>query len=177
MPLPTTAFPCCRDHDLFWPIGGHAQAIQRGPADEAYWFSWTTESSGEGNATIRVARLGTAAMFFRSYRPSTFGRPRRGRGMLSRSDWMLIEDAVVAANFWMLDAREEHRLVLDGTTWYLAGRRRRDYHFISRRSPRGALWDLGRCRQIGLQIGDTDYAQRDSLFTKSPASCPKTVPV
>jgi hypothetical protein len=57
---------------------------------------------------------------------------------------MLIEDAVVAANFWMLDAREEHRLVLDGARWYLAGRRRRDYHFISRRIPQGALWDLGR---------------------------------
>jgi hypothetical protein len=35
MPLSVAAFPCCRDHDLFWPMGDHAeviQAIQRAPA-------------------------------------------------------------------------------------------------------------------------------------------------
>jgi hypothetical protein len=43
MPLFVAAFPCCRDHDLFWPMGNHAQAIQREPGDEAYWLSWTSE--------------------------------------------------------------------------------------------------------------------------------------
>jgi hypothetical protein len=63
--------------------------------------------------------------------------------MLSRSDWTLIEDALVAANFWMLDDQEEDRLLLGGARWNVASRRR-DYHFISRRSPHRPLWDLGR---------------------------------
>lgn len=64
--------------------------------------------------------------------------------MVSRSDWLLIEDAVVAATCWMLDEQEEDRLLLGGARWCVAGRRHRDYHFISRRSPHGPLWDLGR---------------------------------
>jgi hypothetical protein len=41
-----------------WPVEEYAQAMRRGLADEAYWFSWATDCSREGNATIRVARLG-----------------------------------------------------------------------------------------------------------------------
>ena len=80
-----------------------AQAIQRGPVDEAYWLNWTSECRGDGGATIRVARVGSESMFFRSYRPGHFGKTQRSRGMVLRSDWTLIVDAVVAANFWMLD--------------------------------------------------------------------------
>ena len=98
MPLSVAAFPCCRDHDLFWPMGDHAEAIQRGPVDEAHWLNWTSECRGDGSATIRVTRVGSEAMFFRSYRPGHFGKTQRSRGMVSRSDWTLIEDAVVAAN-------------------------------------------------------------------------------
>ena len=45
---------------------------------------------------------------------------------------------MVAANFWMLD---EHggRHGLDGSTWRFAGRRRQEYHYISRWSPDDAL--------------------------------------
>jgi hypothetical protein len=144
MPLPIAAFPCCRDHNLYGPVDEYAQSIQRGIADEAYWFSWNTESSAEGSATIRVARLGAEAMFFRVYRPSTYGKRRRSHGMLSRMDWALIEDALVQANFWLLDEQEPPGLRLGSARWYFAGRRRQDYHFISRRSPREPLWDLGR---------------------------------
>ena len=65
------------------------------------------------------------------------------RGVLSMTDWALIEDAVVAAEFWFLDKCGGQR-GLDGATWYIAGRRRREYHFVTRWSPRNALWDLGR---------------------------------
>jgi hypothetical protein len=61
----------------------------------------------------------------------------------SPADWARLEDAVVTANFWMLDEQND-RLGLDGATWRFAGRRRRDYHSISRWSPVDSLWDLGR---------------------------------
>jgi hypothetical protein len=71
MTLRVAAFPCCRAHDLYGPVEEYAQAIQRGVADEVYWLNWITESRSEGSVTIRVARLGGEAMFFRVYRPSS----------------------------------------------------------------------------------------------------------
>jgi hypothetical protein len=56
--------------------------IKRSLGDEIYWFNWTTECSSEGSATIQVARLGDEAMFSRVYKPSTFGKARRNRGVL-----------------------------------------------------------------------------------------------
>ena len=50
---------------------------------------------------------------------------------------------MAAANFWMLD-EYGGSYGLDGSTWRFAGRRRQDYHYISRWSPDDALWDLGR---------------------------------
>ena len=144
MKLLTASYPCCRAHDLFDQPATYAMAIQRSLAEEIYWLNRTTECS-EGSATVQVARLGDEAMFCRVYNPSTFGKARRSRGALSRSEWSLVEDAVVAADFWMLDEHSPARgFTLGGTTWSLAGRRRCDYHFITRRSPGGALWELGR---------------------------------
>ena len=135
------AFPYCRDHDMVAPLEKFGQSIVRGLAEEAYWFHW--QSSFDGEATIRVARLGGEAEFSRLHRGSHFGRARMCRGVLSMTDWALIEDAVVAAEFWFLNKCGGER-GLDGATWYIAGRRRREYHFITRWSPRNALWDLGR---------------------------------
>lgn len=148
MKLLAPAFPCCRAHDLFDPVEPYANAIRRSIADEVYWFSWITQCSGAGSATIRVARLGNEAMVFRVYRSSTFGKTRRFHGALSRQDWLLIEDALLNANFWMLPQDEEEQVglrgLLGGTSWGFAGRRRHDYHYISRRNPDGAFWELGR---------------------------------
>lgn len=63
--------------------------------------------------------------------------------MPTPAEWSRMEDAVVAANFWMLDERGGPR-GLDGSTWCFAGRRRHEYHYISRWCPDGALRDLGR---------------------------------
>ena len=140
----TASYPCCRSHDLFDQPATYAMAIKRSLADEVYWFSWATEC-GDGSATMQVARLGDEAMCCRVYKPSTFGKARRSRGALSRSDWSLVEDAVVAADFWMLDEHSQSPgLTLGGANWSLAGRRRHDFHCITRRSPCGALWELGR---------------------------------
>ena len=103
MPLSTAAFPCCRDHDLFAPVEEYPQRIHRTPGDEAYWFCW--DSSFDGKATIRIAKLRDDVMVSRIYRASRFGKVRRFRGFLAPNDWSRLEDAIVAANFWMLDER------------------------------------------------------------------------
>jgi hypothetical protein len=94
-----------------------------------------------------VARteIGTAhrvcdAMVFRTYRPSRFGKVRRFHGPISHGAWAQLEDAIVETNFWRLGGRHG----LDGSKWCFAGQRRRDYHFISRWSPNGELWELVR---------------------------------
>jgi hypothetical protein len=123
MPLPAAAFPCCRGHDLYGPVEEYGQAIQRGFADEAYWFNWVTEGSGEGGARIRIAPLGGEAMFFRVYRPSNFGKRRRSHGAVSSADWARVEDAVVRSRFWLLDEHEASDLRLGDARWCFAGRR------------------------------------------------------
>jgi hypothetical protein len=144
MNIRTARYPFCRDHDLSDQPAAYAMEIKRSLADEVYWFKRTTEHDYDA-ATIQVARLGDEAMFCRVYKPSTFGKARWSRGALSRSEWCLIEDGVIAADFWLLDEHERQRAgILGGATWSLAGRRRHDFHYITRRSPDGALWELGR---------------------------------
>src|ERR1051325_8228472 len=117
-----TAFPYYRDHDIVAPLEKFAPSILRGLAEEAYWFHW--QSSFDGEATIRVARLGGEVEFSRLHRGSHFGRARMCRGVLSMTDWALIEDAVVAAEFWLLDKCSGAR-GLDGATWCFAAPPRR----------------------------------------------------
>jgi hypothetical protein len=140
--LPSIArFPPCRSHDLFWPLEQYPALLRRNPADEAYWFKWTSAVSGA--ATIRVARIGNEAIATWLYRSSHFGKGRCQSARLGLSDWARLEDSVVAASFWMLD--ESGGLHgLDGADWLIAGRRRQDFHLIKRCSPKGALYDLGR---------------------------------
>jgi hypothetical protein len=141
MPLLIAGFPCCRSHDLCAPIEEYPLAIQRTPGDEVYWFGW--RSSFHGKATIRIAKFGEEVVLSRVYRPSEFRKSRLLRARIAPGDWSRLEDAVIAANFWMLDTDGGQR-GLDGSTWMFAGRRRHDYHYISRWSPGGKLRDLGR---------------------------------
>jgi hypothetical protein len=138
-PLSTAAFPCCRDRDLFAPVEEYPNNLRRTPGDEAYWFGW--DSSFDGKATIRIAKLRDDVMVSRLYRASRFGKVRRFRALLTPADWSLLEDATVAANFWMLDERDG-RHGLDGSTWRFAADRRHDYHYISRWSPDDAISHL-----------------------------------
>jgi hypothetical protein len=86
---------------------------------------------------------GRSATVCRVYRASAFGKIRHHRALLRRADWAQLEDAILAANFWMLDEVDGRR-GLDGSTWDFSGRRGHEYHHLNRWSPRGALWDLGR---------------------------------
>jgi hypothetical protein len=79
----------------------------------------------------------------RVYRPARFGKVRVLRRFATTAEWARLEDVVVASNFWMLDESGGHR-GLDGSTWRIAGRRRHEFHYISRWSPDGPLWELGR---------------------------------
>ena len=67
-------FPPCRSNDLFHPLEDCPVALRRNPADEAYWLKWTHSFGGE--ATIRIARLGTDAMVTSVHRPTHFGKTR-----------------------------------------------------------------------------------------------------
>src|ERR1700682_5861161 len=111
MPLPTPAFLCCREPALCAPVEEYPQRIHRTPGDEAYWFGW--DSSFDGKATIRIAKLRDEAMVSRVYRASRFGKVRRFHGLLTRADWSLREAPIVAASFWMLD-EQDSRHGLDG---------------------------------------------------------------
>ena len=51
----------------------------------------------------------------------TSGRPAGFRGPIPRSVWARLEDAIVEANFWILDERGGCS-GLDGSTWRFAGR-------------------------------------------------------
>jgi len=137
------SFPCCRDHDLYEPLEEYAQSIKRSLADEVYYFRW--QSSFDGNATIRIARQARRVAVFRVYRPERFDRARLCRRWLPHADWERLEDALVEAQFWLLDENGGHEAVLDGATWMFAGRRGPDYHCISRRCPSLPVRDLGRC--------------------------------
>ena len=140
MPL-AVAFPPCRAHHLFWPLEDHPTALRRNPADEVFWFKWSSTFTGE--ATIRVARLGHEVMASRLHKPEMFAKMRCRNTRLRMSDWTTLEDAVVAANFWTLD-EFSHVRGLDGADWLVAGRRQRDYHLAKRWSPDDGLYDLGR---------------------------------
>ena len=142
MPAPAFAFPPCRSHDLFWRLEEYPAVLQRNPADEVYWLKW--DSSFSGDAIVRVARIGTDVLVSRQHRSSRFGKLRSRSARLTMSDWSRLEDAVVAANFWMLDERIMLDIGCDGADWLLAGCRRREYHLVKRWSPDDLLFDVGR---------------------------------
>jgi hypothetical protein len=145
MAFPAVSFAPCRGDDLFEPIEEFAAPIQRSIFDEAYYFCWRSECS-RGFAKIRIARQARRVAVSRLFRPSDYRKPRRSRAWLNHADWERLEDALVEAQFWLLDrygSREGH--VLDGARWLIQGWRAHDYHSISRHSPSGPLHDLGRC--------------------------------
>jgi len=83
-------------------------------------------------------------MTARLHRGIVFGKTRCLSGRLTTSHWALVEDAVVAANFWAAKANERNLGSLDGANWMIAGRRGRDYHLVRRLNPHDGLFDLGR---------------------------------
>ena len=143
MPAPAFAFPPCRSHALFWPLETYPERLKRNPADELYWLDWRADGSMR-QATIRIARIGTDVMTARLHCGIVYGKSRCLSGHLTMSHWALVEDAIVAANFWMLDGHELNLGSMGGANWMIAGRRRHDYHLVRRLNPHDGLYDLGR---------------------------------
>jgi hypothetical protein len=137
------AFPPCRAHDLYWPFENCPLALQRNPADEAYWLDWRADGSMIPTP-IRVARIGADVVTTRLHRGSMFGKERCLKRRLTMGDWARVEDAVVAASFWMLDENQLNLGSFGGANWMIAGRRRHDYHLVKRLNPHDGLYDLGR---------------------------------
>jgi hypothetical protein len=134
MPLTVAGFPLCRAHDLFHPLEEYPAALKRNPAAEVYWFNWRSDGSLR-NTTIRIARIGTDVMVTRLHLGSSmFGKSRCLNGRLTMSDWAQVEDAVVAARFWLLDERDYlgDIATFGGADWIIAGRRRHDQHVVQR---------------------------------------------
>jgi hypothetical protein len=79
---------------------------------------------------------------------------------LTPADWDRLQDALIAASFWALDADgvdwpingDEQRTIAaiiasrgrDGSDWLMERRRKDIFRAVSRWSPRGALRDLGK---------------------------------
>ena len=101
MPSHIASFPPCRDHNLFWPLERYPALLRRNPADELYRLKWDHSFGGE--AITRISRIDAEMLVSRFHRVGHFGKTRCRSARLQLSDWALLEDAVVAADFWMLD--------------------------------------------------------------------------
>jgi hypothetical protein len=63
--------------------------------------------------------------------------------MTALSDWRPLQDALIDAAFWALDARDD-QIGFDGAWWTIEGRRKDIYRYVHRWCPGGAIWHLGR---------------------------------
>ncbi len=133
--------PCCRAHCLFRSLGDSEVPLCRSWGTEVYRFTW--DSSFDGDAMLRIARLGDEIRLSRGYRPSQFARAERCEASLTPCDWARLQGALTAANFWALDPHAGTH-GLDGACWTIEGRRKNIFRVIQHRSPGGELRDLGR---------------------------------
>ncbi|SRR6266568_741801 len=135
------AVPCCRAHCLFRSLCDGEVPLCRSWGTEVYRLTW--DSSFDGDAMLRIARLGGEIRLSRVYRPSQFARTERYEASLTPCDWARLQNALIAANFWALDSHAEAH-GLDGARWTIEGRRKDIFRAVHRWSPRGAIYDLGR---------------------------------
>ncbi len=133
--------PCCRAHCPFRALGDSEVPLCRSWGTEVYRLTW--DSSFDGDAMLRIARLGDEIRLSRVYRPSQFARTERCEASLTPCDWARLQDALIAANFWALEPHGEAH-GLDGAYWTIEGRRKDIFRAVHRWSPHGAIHDLGR---------------------------------
>jgi hypothetical protein len=76
-------------------------------------------------------------------REPSFGQPQRIEGLLTKSDWIRLKDALKEAEFWTLP--KDHGLMgLDGWIWIIEGREGQRYHSSECWCPEdGAFHNLG----------------------------------
>ena len=108
------AVPCCRAHCMVRSLGDGEVPLCRSWGTEVYRFTW--DSSFDGDAVVRIARFSDEIMLSRVYRPSHFARTERSDASLTVADWARLQDALIAANFWVLEPHGEAH-ALDGAYW------------------------------------------------------------
>jgi hypothetical protein len=135
---------CCRGQGGDWLLGNEEPLCRTmGYEDEAYRFVW--RSSFHGNAIVRIGCRDRATTlrwrydWFRTAAPDD----APDETALSPNDWARFLDALIGTNFWALDPTER-ALGLDGAEWLIEGRRGNLHRRVSRWSPRGELFELGR---------------------------------
>ena len=111
---------------------------------EVYRFTW--DSSFDGGAVVRIGREVDEIKLRWLYRwfstPSPHDTPSCVR--LTLAHWQRLQEALIAASFWTLDAANDLLLRgLDGAFWTIEGRRKDVYRSVRRWSPREAIHDLG----------------------------------
>jgi hypothetical protein len=118
---------------------------QRREEGQVHRFIW--QSSFDGDAVVRVGRQ-RDVVTLRWRRHRRFGSPSAddspAQFAIALEDWARLTHALSAADFWSLDP-VERGLGLDGAQWLFdRGRRENGCHGISRWSPQGGLYALGR---------------------------------
>jgi hypothetical protein len=111
---------------------------------EVYRFIW--QSSFQGDAIVRIGRqqdVVTLGWRRHGVFETIAGDDSPAEFALAPEDWTSLCDALIAAEFWSLDATQRE-LGLDGARWLIDGRRENVYHGVSRWSPQGGLYALGR---------------------------------
>jgi len=128
-------------------LGDGEVPLCRSWGTEVYRFTW--DSSFDGNAVVRIARFSDEIMLSRVYRPSHFARTERSDASLTVADWARLQDALIAANFWVLEPHGEAH-ALDGAYWDDRGPAQG--HFSRRASMEPARCDP-RPRPAVLRVG------------------------
>jgi hypothetical protein len=85
---------CCRAHCRFRSPGDGEVPLCRSWGTEVYRLTW--DSSFDGDAVVRIARLGDELRLSGVYRPSLFARIERCEATLTPCDWARLQDAVRA---------------------------------------------------------------------------------
>jgi hypothetical protein len=136
---------CCREQgDLGDSEDEEPLCLTIGSEDEVYRFFWN--SSFNGSAVVRIGWRGTAATLRWWYRwywePAPDDSP--AERVLSAGDRTQLLSALAAANFWTFEKCDSAETCLDGADWLIEGRRGNIYRGLSRWSPDGELYDLGK---------------------------------
>jgi hypothetical protein len=134
---------CCRVQARYRLIREDEEPLCRTMRAEAEVYRLTWRSSFDGDAAVRIGRQGDQITLHWIYRWYTLRGAEGPVVRLSLVDWARLQDALFAASFWALDP-EERRLGLDGSQWLIEGRRKDNYRAVSRWSPHGAIYDLGK---------------------------------
>lgn len=108
--------------------------------EEGYRFFWN--SSCDGRAVVHIGRHGEKILLRLEYYRLTNSEPPHNVAP-SLDDWRRLQRALDAANFWSL-APTCTRGGLDGATWLIEGRQGDTYHAVTRWSPRGPIYEIGR---------------------------------